>query len=310
MKQYVAGWDGGGTKTAVQIRDLLGNIIHQEEAGPLNYNSQREEDMHHTITYLLHKMKQVAGSLEAYKAICISTAGICNAQSVAFLKQALMDTGVKCHINIVGDHESALYGALGKQEGIVLISGTGSICFGKNATGKTWRTGGWGHLIDDEGSGYAIGRDILSAAVKGYDKRHEGRALYDAVLKAIEGRTIQDIIQFTYKTAQSKKNIAALAPLLLPALAKKDPQAMAISEKAAHALTDLVAGVVKELHMDQSDLVLMGGILQHYELIRHQVITNIKHSMPELKLQKAVSDSVTGAALMALDDAKKCERGY
>ncbi len=305
MKQYVVGWDGGGTKTAIQIIDLSGNIIHTGQAGALNYNSQSKEDVRNTIEHLLHEMEQVAGTLKAYKAICISTAGICNANAVVFIRQVMINCGIECDINIIGDHESALYGTLGKQEGIVLISGTGSICYGKNSQGKTCRAGGWGHLIDDEGSGYAIGRDILSAAVRSYDKRKGGKFLYDAVLEAIQGNTIEDIIQFTYNTTQSKKNIATLAPLLLPAITKHDAQAMAICEKAACELTSLVLTVAKELQLEKGSLVLIGGILKHYEPIRHQVITNIRQEMPYMKLKEVVSDSVTGAAFMALEYAKE-----
>ena len=305
MKQYVAGWDGGGTKTAIQIRDLSGNIIHNGQAGALNYNSQTEEDIRNTIKSLLHEMEHVAGTLEVFKGICISTAGVSNAKAVAFIREELINSGIKCEISIVGDHESALYGALGKQEGIILISGTGSICFGKNSQGKTYRTGGWGHLIDDEGSGYAIGRDILSAAVRSYDKRSEKSVLYDAVLEAIHGNSVDDIIQFTYKTSQSKKNIASFAPLLLPAIVKNDAQALAICGKAACELTSLVVTTAKELELKEGDLAFGGGILNHYTPIREQVMVNLGYEMPDLKLKEAVADSVTGATLMALESAKK-----
>lgn len=305
MKQYVVGWDGGGTKTAIQIRDLLGNIIHNGQGGPLNYNSQSEEDIRNTVQSLVHEMEHVAGTLDAFKSICISTAGVCNVKAVAFIQEVLINSGIKCEISIVGDQQSALYGALGKQGGIVLISGTGSICFGKNPQGKTFRTGGWGHLIDDEGSGYAIGRDILSAAVRSYDKRSNSSVLYDEVLKAIQGNSVQDIIQFTYNTAQSKKDIAALAPLLLPAIIKNDAQAMTICEKAAYELTNLVVTVAKELDLEKGDLAFIGGILKNYRPISDQVIINLSHEMPNLKLKEAAADSVTGATLMALENAKK-----
>lgn len=305
MKQYVAGWDGGGTKTAIQIRDLSGNIVHSGQAGALNYNSQSEEDLRYTIKTLVDEMEQVVGTLKAFKSICISTAGVSNGKAVEFISEELIKCGIKCVVSIVGDHESALYGALGKEEGIILISGTGSICFGKNSQGKAFRTGGWGHLIDDEGSGYAIGRDILSAAVRDYDKRSYGTILYDAVLEAIQGNTVKDIIQFTYKSTQSKKNIASLAPLLLPAIEKNDTQAKAICEKAVRELTSLVVVVAKELNLEKGDLAFGGGILKHYKPIYNKVKINLGRKMPYLKLKEALADSVTGATLMALDKAKK-----
>ena len=49
--------------------------------------------------------------------------------------------------------------------GIVAISGTGSNVFGVNAAGDSWRCGGWGHILGDEGSGYWIGLGAIRAAL-------------------------------------------------------------------------------------------------------------------------------------------------
>ena len=69
------------------------------------------------------------------------------------------------------DQETALAGALGAPCGMVLIAGTGSICFGRDAVVKQPGSGGYGHKIDDEGSGYALGRDALAAVVRAQDGR-------------------------------------------------------------------------------------------------------------------------------------------
>lgn len=301
MRQYVAGWDGGGTKTAIQIRDLEGNIIHNGLAGPLNYNSQSEEEIRNTIRTLINDMERVSGSLDSFRSVCISTAGVSNKEAVLVIENEVRKAGFKSNLMIVGDQEAALYGAMGKPEGIVLISGTGSICFGKNHVGETFRTGGWGHLIDDEGSGYAIGRDILTAAVRSYDKRSKESVLFEAVLKAINGKTIDDIIHFTYTGAKSKKDIAGLAPLLMPAIEKNDAQALAICNKAASELTSLVETVARELNLEAGELAFIGGILKHYKCIHEQMKENLRIKMPNIKFKEAENDSVTGAALMALD---------
>ncbi|WP_105614801.1 N-acetylglucosamine kinase [Vallitalea okinawensis] len=302
MKQYVAGWDGGGTKTAIQIRDLQGNIIHNGLAGPLNYNSQKKEDIRNTVQTLIHDMERIAGSLDSFRSLCISTAGVSNKEAISVIENEVRNTGFKSKLLIVGDQEAALYGAMGRPEGMVLISGTGSICFGKNHKGKTFRSGGWGHLIDDEGSGYAIGRDILTAAVRSYDKRSQESILLNAVLHAIHGETIEDIIHFTYKEAKSKKDIAGLAPLLIPAIEMNDPQAVAICNKAARELTKLVVTVARELQMETGELAFLGGILKHYHCIQEQLKENLRIKMPHMKLKEAEHDSVAGAALMAIEN--------
>ena len=55
--------------------------------------------------------------------------------------------------------------------GVALIAGTGSVAFGRAADGRTIRCGGWGYLLGDEGSGYAIGRAALRLAPRRFRSR-------------------------------------------------------------------------------------------------------------------------------------------
>lgn len=305
MELYVAGWDGGGTKTAMQVRNLEGRVLHSATAGGLNYNSNSPQTLMHTVHTLIQEMSRLPGGLAACKMLCVSTAGISNPKAAEFLQQTIREAGLSCDLKIIGDQEGALYGALGKPVGMVLISGTGSICYGRNEAGKIARAGGWGHLIDDEGSGYAIGRDILSAAVQSYDGRIPKSLLYDKVLEQIHGKSAEDIIRFTYSTAAGKKDIAALAPILLEAICEEDQQAIIIARKAASALVQLVLPVARELGLEQRELALTGGILKHYKEIREYVIDQLSESLPKLHITQARYDSVTGVTLLALELIKK-----
>lgn len=301
MKRYIAGWDGGGTKTAVQVRDIDGNIVLKTESGGLNFNSHSQEEMKTIIEGLIGEMAQLSGGLENYEMICVAVAGISNPQASDFLKSTIRNAGLTCELMIVGDQEGALYGALGDSVGLVLVSGTGSICFGKNEAGATARAGGWGHIIDDEGSGYAIGRDILSAAVGSYDNRIPKSILYDLVMMKIGGNTVEDIIKYTYQTVINKKDIAGFAPLLIEALKQGDKQAIRIGDRASTSLTELVPPVAQKLRLEQGILAVTGGILTHYSYIREQVTNRLKQKLPKLQIIEPRYDNVTGVTLMALE---------
>jgi N-acetylglucosamine kinase-like BadF-type ATPase len=244
------------------------------------------------------------GGLSGCDILCISTAGISNPKAKDFFESVLREIGLSCQTIFVGDHVGALYGSLGKGEGIILISGTGSICYGRNKDGSEARTGGWGHLIDDEGSGYAIGRDILSAAVRSYDKRSGDSILLPMVLRTIGGASIQDIIQFTYQVS-SKKEIAALAPLLSEALLHQDKEAAPIALKAANELVKLVIPVAKQLQLERGEIALSGGILLQCKEIRQEVERGLYRELPELRIVEASYDSASGAAFIALRENRK-----
>lgn len=297
--EYVVGWDGGGTKTLMKVLDLNGNLIFSATAGSLNYNSNPKKVIQDTIESLIKELHNNTDSLADCKGICISAAGISNKEAVDFITTNLVNKGLQCKMDIIGDHEAALIGAFGKEEGIILISGTGSICFGKNTNGESHRTGGYGHLIDDEGSGYAIGRDILSAAVRIYDKRITDSKLLDLVLDKLGVHRIEEIIQYTYQPNWNKANIASLAPLLIKALEIDDFYAEVICQKASDELVKLVLPVVETLGLENGNIALLGGVLTNYEMIKNKVVTALSNRLPSLHIVSPVSDSATGAALYA-----------
>ena len=61
--------------------------------------------------------------------------------------------------------------------GVVLIAGTGSMAYGRDATGAHARSGGWGRLLADEGSGYWLGHQLLRRIVQAADGRAPKTAL-------------------------------------------------------------------------------------------------------------------------------------
>ena len=79
--------------------------------------------------------------------------------------------GHKAPVLVVNDALVALEAGAGDGPGIVLIAGTGSICYGRNEEGQAARAGGWGYMLGDEGSGWWIGRRALSAVMRQFDGR-------------------------------------------------------------------------------------------------------------------------------------------
>ena len=197
------------------------------------------------------------------------------------------------------DQQTALYGALGGPGGIVLIAGTGSICFGKNGAGEYARSGGWGHLIDDEGSAYALGRDILRAVVRAADGRAPATALTELVAQRLGAPGVQPVIRFTYAPTTTKKEIAALAPLLDPALQQGDAAAQAIIAHAADELTQMAAAAMQPLGLQTGSMALLGSVLQKNETLRAAVITRLTAQFPTLTFPEPVGDATDGAAVMA-----------
>ena len=198
---------------------------------------------------------------------------------------------------LVADFEPAMFGAFDGGPGIVLISGTGSVCYGMNKNGRFHRCGGWGHRFDDEGSGYAIGRDVLNAVVCAGDGRANPTMLTELVYEMWKIRDIPGLITKAYASLTGKKEIAALANLCDQASKQNDETATGVLQKAAKALLELLTVTADALDCESADVVFMGGAIQHGTNLRAilecQADTRFRVMEPK-------SDAARGAALIAL----------
>lgn len=297
--KFVAGFDGGGTKTIVSVLTVDGEKKSSASFGAMNLNGTKSEEVEQTIKESFQWLSITFGGFDNFAAVCIGSAGISNPKAVILLQRAVRASGYKGKLLLLGDHEIAFSGALSGRDGAVLIAGTGSICVGR--VGERYaRAGGYGHLIDDEGSGYAIGRDILSSVVRSFDARGVCTSLTEAVCRQLKVGEVSSLIQFVYDKNTTKKEIAALAVLLNEALEKRDKEAIKIANKASKGLFELVSGVVNSLNITKGDIAFMGSILKYYQYISYDLTKRLKISFPKLRVIQPEQDAAYGAALYAL----------
>ena len=126
--------------------------------------------------------------------------------------------------------------------GVALISGTGSSAFGRAADGRAKRCGGWGYLLGDEGSGYAIGRAALQLALRSFGRRHCRSRAWPRPFSARLGvKSVTELTRAIYGNANPRQAIAALAPLVSTAADQGDTDACRILDDAAAISPNLAA---------------------------------------------------------------------
>ena len=305
---YVTGWDGGGTKTAVVYMDMDGSVMGRAVFGPLNPNGASYEQVSATVREAVAGMKHMPGGLPGCVCLQVGYAGASNPAGRKLLEDAIRAEGYFGELRLSGDHETMLYGAVGR-EGAVLISGTGSVALGRNGKGETFRCGGWGYLIGDEGSGYAIGRDILAAVAKANDGCGPQTCLTEQVFETLNISGMGELIRFVYDPDSDKSRIASLAPLLAGALAQGDEAAKAIAGRAAQELVLLAATVLSRLSLEAGCIAFSGSILTQMTYIREKVEAELALRFPLLSHIEPRQDAATGAAAMALEAALKMGEG-
>ena len=321
MDGYILGIDGGGTGTkAVLLRGK--EICHSLETGTINLNGAPEEVVTENIRTLLRRALSLAGqdgSADGYvRAVGLAGAGVSNPGERMLLASCVREfiPGPDSLV-IAGDDESALEGAFSGGDGIVLIAGTGSVCRGKRSmpdgTFRSLRSGGFGHLIDDGGSAYAIGRAILSSVVHSIDGRGPETLLTKLVrsrLDAGDDDLVPAIISHVYRPGAPKSEIAGFAMLLETACAEGDAEALRIADEASEELCGLVRAVYRRLYVpDAGDeapaeteaaaVALMGSVLTQNLRIRTAVTAKLGRALPCLMVTAPEHDAAYGAALLA-----------
>lgn len=256
MAKYVIGLDGGGTKTELALVDMSGELLYTGVTGALNPMSEPESPLK-----TADELKRIVDA--DCTAICAACAGVADNERAELVKSALSNI-YNGRIIIRTDGENALYTALENRDGLALISGTGSICYAKK-NGQTVRTGGRGHVLDDGGSGYAIGRDILKAVIRAHDGRAAKTALSEALFSYLG---TDDIARITAKFTSSgckKSDIASLSKLILQC--PGDEAANAIIDSAATELFIMARAAMDALQLEGCHVALMGGIMLNYPMI-------------------------------------------
>ena len=141
------------------------------------------------------------------------------------MRDIMRRIGCTSPVVVVNDALIALAAGAGDTPGIVIIAGTGSIAYGRNARRDAARSGGWGHIIGDEGSGYWIGREALSAVVRAVDGRGPSTRLTDDVLEHFAIGDISGLPRIVYDRDLPRLSVAALGPIVQRASTLGDPVA-------------------------------------------------------------------------------------
>ena len=298
MTMYYCGWDGGGSSTKVIALDENGSVLRESAFGPLNPNGASRETVRKTVSDAIEWMSLLPGGLNACKGFVAGMAGVSNKEAADFVKNAVHSCGYNGPFHLAGDQVIALEGAI-QGPGAILIAGTGAVCYGRDPAGNPFRTGGYGYLIDDGGSGYALGRGILMAVVRAFDGRGPETCLAELAFQALRVSDISGMITWLYSPGTGKKEIGALAPLLLRALKQEDEAALAIAKNAIQDLSELAIASWRKTGMTGGELALFGSIFQYYDVIREGVIKTLLQELPGVSVIAPRFPASRGAAMLA-----------
>lgn len=181
---------------------------------------------------------------------------------------------------IVNDSEVGWAGSLGMEPGINLVSGTGSISFGKNRAGKTASVGGWSDFFSDEGSCHWLGIKCLELFSKEADGRLPRERLYDLVMEHFDMKSGKDIIRIVDEVFRPHRGkLASLQRILAESARQGDSNAISAYEQAADELILIAKATARTLEMEEGDIDIAcsGGLFNR----RSPVLAVMKRKLSE-----------------------------
>ena len=300
MPAYFLGIDGGQSATTAIIGDEAGHAIGRGRAGPSNIPGDPEalEKFAAALTEALHAACAEAGldaSTGRFQGACLGLSGGPQGREETARRIVRSD-----HISITHDAGIALTGSLGGEPGIVVIAGTGSIAYGRNAEGSTARAGGWGYALGDEGGGFWIARQALRAALRFEEGWGPPTALRARLIDATGSRSANHLMHRFYTSEFPRARIARLALQVNDAAESGDPIAQQILSDAARELVTIAQAVRGQL-FDAAAPVLCsyaGGVF-HSRLVTAAFQIEIARQ-PGLQLIAPLHDPAWGALSQAV----------
>ncbi len=288
--------DGGGTKTDVVLFAPDGTVIAKATAGGCNPNDIGFENSCAIIKNVVSEVTRDHDGLKIE--LCGGFAGLSGGSFANYLSlykdffHSLLPNAKNMANH--SDAVAAINSGMGREDGCVLISGTGSIAY-RRCGDEITKIGGLGYLIDKGGSGYDFGRDLLYHVFCENDGRGE-HTLLTELLTNHTGMSLSDTLKYTYQ--KGKPFIASLTPLVFDAYRQQDNIAKQILQENSKELAKLINTLIKK---GEKQIVMTGSIFKDFEDLKTFLLPQVKGN-PEFIFPK--NKPIYGSMLEAMYQAK------
>jgi len=227
----ILGIEGGATHTSVLLVRANGSEVRQWREGPANLRLMEDRE-------LLEHFRRIAGKVpEPLSALGIGLAGARTEAHRARIRRLGDRIWPDVPCVPTNDLETALAAEPerpGVAARVLVLSGTGSCCFGRAADGRTAKSGGRGHILGDLGSAVDIGQRGLRALLAAWDRTGRWPLLGAAILDTLALNEPEALDEWALEAG--KKEIASVAVAVFHSAAKGDRLAQGILREAAEDL--------------------------------------------------------------------------
>lgn len=296
--RYFLGIDGGGTKTTAVICDENLMTVATTVGESINFNSVGTETARKNLKSIVDIVTEKAGCVKT-DACFIGMSALADAADETFVREFCSGV-IECPlIGMNSDVYIGLESMLIQGPAAMVICGTGSMTAGRLADGSIIHKGGWGYILGDEGSAYAIASDAIKAALCGYEGSGEKTALSGKLLEYYGAAEYDGLIDLFYNPPMSRSRIAAFTSAVFECADSGDETAKNIIGAQAKKLADTVCALLAEMP-DGTPLGMWGGVFQHHKEYADIFSETVVKEYPETKTGLVPYSPEYGAVFAAM----------
>ena len=291
------GIDGGGTQTTCLVADER-TVLGSATTGGSNITrlgeARARESLHAAVRAACAEAKVDPRQV---KSACVGLSGAGRVEVRESVQRMLKEL-LPGRLLVVGDIETTMEAAFGAGPGVIAIAGTGSSAYGRDAAGRTARSGGWGLAISDEGSGQWVGRAAISSLLDAHDAGLDP-ALLRKVLGLWKMNSLAELVR--HANASPPPDFSSLFPHVLAAADSGDEIGAAVLQRAGREVAGLVGNVIRRLFVVGNGVrvAVTGGVFRESALARGSFRERVIAEFPEAVVNVEVVDPAQGALSLA-----------
>jgi N-acetylglucosamine kinase-like BadF-type ATPase len=294
--RFVMGVDGGATKTLAAVLDLTELTLHLGHGGSSNPDAVGAQAATASLLKATDEAIGRAGvARDGLDAAVLAIAGTDTETVAAHVREVRPASWL-----VVNDVVGAWAAATGARPGVGAISGTGSNVFGVGPGLRTWRAGGWGHVLGDEGSGYRLAVDSIRAALADRERSGPETALSAAAVDFFDADSVEALATLVYSKPLTKGEIAAFAVETARVAHAGDTVACGLYERAAVALGGQVTAVIEQTGLTgEFPVGLIGSAFKAGALFVKPLADVVRRAAPAAQVGVVEIAPVGGCLLLA-----------
>lgn len=305
--KYVIGIDSGGTNFRVEACDLTGKQLAFYIGVPANHYYVDEEELSRRVNANIDAcLAMFGGKREDAACLVCGTTGLDSPEDETLLNRFYGSLpGFHCPVKVINDAELAHYTVTGGF-GVLVISGTGSIAFGRNKAGQTRRSGGWLFTIQgDEGSGTWISRMALRYVGRWLDGAVPESPLVTMVCDHLHIKDRNDLNTIAARSGTPPWYTPPLAEIVNKAADAGDAAAADILQQAANLIAQLVEDTASALDMQRTEPDFIIGVWGSTILKSPRMLkafrARLARTCPQAEIRLPQRTATEGAVAMAID---------